>query len=92
MNCAKLSGIKQKICSFYSPPEKQRNLALIDHLTSTLQFLINVHPNAGIFLCGDRNNVVIQSLLSVEPSLQQIVPKPTHGRKILDVICTNILG
>ena len=78
------------ICSFYSPPDLGKNTALINHLTITLQTLLNTHKNAGVFLCGDRNKIEDSSLLTVVPSLKQLVNKPTHDKNILDVICTNI--
>ena len=88
----KTAGKVSKIitCSFYSPPDKQRNVELINHLMNTLQSLINIHPSASIIICGDRNKIEIQSLLCIEPSLKQIVTRPTYGRKILDVICTSL--
>ena len=41
-------------------------------------------------IAGDRNDLSIERLLSVEPTLRQIVKIPTHGRKVLDVVLTNI--
>ena len=78
------------VCCFYSPPNLKRNHALLNHLISTLQELLKMHANAGIILCGDCNDIEISSLLATDPSLQQIVTKPTHNVKILDVICTNL--
>ena len=78
------------VCSFYSPPDKNRNIKLIDHITASLQSLLNIHKYAGIIISGDRNNIDINSLLATDPSLKQIVSLPTHGQKILDVICTNL--
>ena len=78
------------VCSFYSPPNLRRNHALVNHLTVTLQNLMNIHRNSGIYLCGDRNNIDIQTLTAIDPSLHQVVSFPTHGPNILDVICTNL--
>ena len=78
------------VCSFYSPPSLKKNVALINHITSTLQSLINIHKNAGVFICGDRNQVEISTFLNINPNLRQIVQQPTHGRKILDVMFTNL--
>ena len=41
-------------------------------------------------IAGDRNDLSIDSILSIESSLQQMVQFPTHRRKTLDVGFTNI--
>ena len=78
------------VCCFYSPPKSRKNNELIDHLTLTLQSLLNTHTNAGVIICGDRNSIDISTLLSIDPSLRQTVTRPTRGFKILDVIVTNL--
>ena len=77
-------------CCFYSPPRSRKNIVLIDHLTTTLQSLLNVHPNAGIIISGERNNIDITTLISIDPSLRQTVQSPTRGDKVLYVIVTNL--
>ena len=77
-------------CAFYSPPYSKKKTKLIDHLSSTLQDLLLDHPGAAIVIAGDRNDLSVGRILSIESSLQQIVSAPTHGRKILDVVFTNI--
>jgi hypothetical protein len=39
---------------------------------------------------GDKNNLNISSIVSGIPRLRQIVSKPTHKFKVLDVILTNL--
>ena len=78
------------VCCFYSPPRSRKNGELIDHITVTVQSLLNIHPNAGIIISGDRNDMEISSFLSIDPSLRQIVLKNTRGFKTLDVIVTNL--
>ena len=78
------------VCCFYSPPKSRKNSVLVDHLTVTLQSLLNIHPDAGVIISGDRNSIDISTLLSIDPSLRQTVTKPTRGCKILDVIVTNL--
>ena len=78
------------VCSFYSPPRSTKKSLLIDHMTFTLQNLLNTFPEAGILICGDRNDLGIDRLLSIDTSLSQIVNKNTRGAKILDVILTNL--
>ena len=77
-------------CCFYSPPRSKKNAVLIDHITITLQALLQTHSNAGIIISGDRNNIEIPVLESIDPSLKQIVTQPTRGSRILDVIVTNL--
>ena len=78
------------VCCFYSPPDMKKNSVLLNHLTLTIHSLLNIHKNAGLIVCGNRNRMEISDLLSIEPSLKQIVRSPTHGRKVLDVILTNL--
>ena len=63
---------------------------MIEHMTLTLQSLLNTFPNAGILISGDRNDLGIDRLLTIDPSLQQIVNKRTRGPRVLDVILTNL--
>ena len=78
------------VCCFYSPPRSRKNSELIDHITVTLQSLLNIHSNAGVIISGDKNDMKISEILSIDPSFHQIVSKPTRGNKILDVIVTNL--
>ena len=78
------------VCCFYSPPRSRKNSELIDHITVTLQSLMNIHNNAGIIVSGDRNDMDMSSLLSIDPTLRQTVLVPTRGPKTLDVIVTNL--
>ena len=77
-------------CAFYSPPRSKKKTKLIEHLSTALQDLLLDHPGAGIIMAGDRNDLTVERLLTVDSSLRQIVNVPTHGKKILDVIITNI--
>ena len=48
------SKIKEFIIgSFYSPPHSKKNSKLLDHLISTVHFLLSKYPNAGLILGGD---------------------------------------
>ena len=78
------------VCCFYSPPRSRKNSALIEHITLTLQSLLNQNPNAAVIISGDRNNIDIPTLLTIDPSLRQSVDQVTRGQKILDVILSNI--
>ena len=78
------------VCCFYSPPRSRKNRALLDHITHTLQELRTSHPQAGVVISGDRNNMDMAALLQVDPSLRQIVCNPTRGHRLLDIILTNL--
>ena len=78
------------VAAFYSPPNSKKNSKLLDHLISTVHYLLSKYPNAGVILGGDKNNLNLSPLLSGIPKLKQIVTKPTHKSKILDVILTNM--
>ena len=78
------------VCCFYSPPRSRKNPVLIEHITLTLQSLLNLHPNAGIIISGDRNSIDISTLLTIDPSLRQSVDKFTRGQQILDIILSNL--
>ena len=78
------------VCCFYCPPRSTKKSALVDHMTLTLQSLLNTFPNAGILISGDRNDLSIDRLLTIDPSLRQLVHKGTRGEKVLDVVLTNL--
>ena len=59
-------------------------------MTTTLQSLLVLHRNAGIIISGDKNEIDVSELLLIDPSLRQLVNKPTRGNNILDVILTNL--
>ena len=78
------------IVSFYSPPKSRKNTQLLDHLLSNSLYLLSKYPRAGLVIGGDKNNLNISALLDGIPKLKQIVTKPTHKNKILDIILTNM--
>ena len=88
LSTAKISKII--LCCFYLPPNAGKNSLLLDHLTKNLQDLLAEHKNAGVIIMGDRNEMEIAALLSIDPSLTQLVTKPTRENNILDVIITNL--
>ena len=78
------------MASFYSPPHYKKNNQLLDHLISTTHFLLSKYPKAGVIIGGDKNDLKISSLLSCIPKLRQLVTQPTHKKKVLDIILTNM--
>ena len=78
------------VCSFYCPPRSRKKTILIDHLTFTVQSLRLLFPTAGVIISGDRNDLSIERLKTVDPSLKQIVRKETRGSKVLTVVLTDL--
>ena len=77
------------VCCFYSPPKSKKKSKLIDHMTLTLQSLKTTYPNAPVIISGDRNDLGIDRLLSIDPSLKQMVDKPTRGQNLLTLFITD---
>ena len=69
------------VCCFYSPPRSKKNSELVDHITVTLQSLMNIHSSAGIIISGDRNDIKMSVFASIDPSLRQIVETNTVALK-----------
>jgi hypothetical protein len=74
------------VCCFYCPPQSKKKTSLIDHMTHTLQSLRSTFPMAGVLIPGDRNDLSIERLKSIDPSLRQIIWKGTRGPNILTVV------
>ena len=77
-------------CSFYCPPKSTKKSALIEHMTLTLQSLRSTFPQAGVLISGDRNDLSIARLKSIDPALRQTVLNGTRGQNILTVVLTDL--
>ena len=71
------------VCCFYCPPWSKKKSALIEHMTLTVQSLLNIYPKTGILISGDGNDLKIDKLLSVDKSLKLLVTNPTRGQNKL---------
>ena len=56
------------VCCFYCPPKSKKKTVLIEHMTLTIQSLLISFPKAGILISGDRNDLGIDRILSVDKS------------------------
>ena len=87
-------GKSKKILAIciYSPPKSKSNIKLIELLSTQISRLRTEHKDCGVIICGDRNDLKLQHLLSVDPALRQIVQFNTNKNqdKILDVVCTDM--
>ena len=86
--CGKITKIIA--CCFYCPPKSKKKTSLIEHMTLTLQSLRTTFPMAGVLISGDRNDLSLQRLKSIDPALRQTVRKGTRGPNILTVVLTDM--
>ena len=59
-------------------------------MTMTVHTLRAQYPTAALIISGDRNDLKIDHLLTIDLSLRQIVQENTRGDKILTVILTDL--
>lgn len=76
-------------CVLYSPPRNAAKEALLKHLIYTTDELRAKYPSSRLVICGDFNDLDTTSLQD-HLHLTQIVGFPTHGRKTLDLILTDL--
>ena len=79
------------IC-FYCPPRSKSKAKLVDLISSQISRLRTEHKGCGIIMCGDRNDLKVDQLATVDPSLKQIVTFPTNKNldKTLDIVMTDL--
>ena len=84
-----LSGIV--ICVVYHPPGLtiSEHNDLNEYLINTIDLLRNNHPDLGLVIMGDFNDLEIRSLTTSQ-NLKQVVDQPTRESAILDLILTNL--
>ena len=84
--------VRNFICgSFYAPPKSRHNRRLAEFLASTVNQLRMQHPSSLVILGADINDMKLDSLLNLDPTLKQIVQGFTNKNrdKTLDVILTD---
>ena len=87
--------VVQKIVvgSIYSKPQSKKKSATLDHICQTYNFL-NAKYGRGLYwiLAGDTNEMKLDPILNMHPSLKSVVTKPTReaSGKILDNIITDM--
>jgi hypothetical protein len=77
---------------FYAPPKSTKYSQLVDLITVEISRLRSQHSGCGVIICGDRNDLKIEDLISGDPSLRQIVVHNTNKKKdkVLDVVVTDL--
>ena len=69
------------LISFYSPPRYgKHNQTLIEHIFTNLNRLRTIYPEAeaGVIMAGNVNNLKVDRVLVMDPSLRSINKKPTR--------------
>ena len=79
--------------SIYSKPNSKKKTATLDHIAETYNFL-NAKYERGLYwiLAGDTNDLKLDPILHMSPSLKSVVTNPTrlNPDKILDNIITDL--
>ena len=78
-------------CSFYSPPKSTFRNKLAEFLVATVGRLRVEHPGCRVIMAGDRNDLKVEVLTSLDPTLRQLVRGNTNKNddKVLDVILSD---
>ena len=85
-----IGKITKLICvSFYSPPKSKFKNKLAEFLVFTIGNLRSDHAGSRVILAGDRNDMEIDLLCRLDPTLRQLVRGFTNKDKVLDVIYTD---
>ena len=79
------------IC-FYCPPRSKAKTKLVDLLSTEISRLRTQYSGCGIILCGDRNDLKLEQIQSVDPALRQVVTFCTNKNqdKTLDIVMTDL--
>jgi hypothetical protein len=84
---------KIMIGSIYSKPDSRKKTLLLDHIAEVFN-MMNAKYNKGLhwILCGDTNDLNLDTILQLSPNLKQVVQDPTrlNPPKILDPIITTL--
>ena len=79
--------------SIYSKPNSKKKTATLDHIAETYNFL-NSKYGKGTYcmLAGDTNDMKLDAILNLSPTLKSVVTKPTrlNPDNILDNIITDL--
>ena len=80
------------ICSFYYPgPKSKVKSLLLDHISQSFHILTSKYgEGVNFILCGDANRLDLTSILTLSPSMRQLVVAPTRGKTILDPIISTL--
>ena len=90
-NASKIQKIV--IGSIYCKPNSRKKSLLLDHI-AVVHNMMNARYKKGLhwILCGDTNDLKLDSILNLSPNLKQVVQNPTrlNPPKMLDPIITTL--
>lgn len=81
---------KIAVAAVYVPPRSRKKAETIEFLISSYFLLLSKFDKIQFIIGGDFNNLDIKPLTDAAPSLKQVVDKPTHNNRVLDVIITDM--
>ena len=81
---------KFAVAAVYVPPRSRKKAETTEFLISSVFLLLAKFDKIKFIICGDINNLDIKPITDAVPVLKQIVDKPTHNNRILDVIITDM--
>ena len=81
---------KVAVVAVYVPPRSRKKAETTEFLISSVFLLLAKFDKIKFIICGDINNLDIKPITDAVPVLKQIVDKPTHNNRILDVIITDM--
>ena len=88
------SKIKKLIvASFYSKPSSRKKTLLLDHISEVYhQMLARYKDGVYFYICGDKNELKVDAILSLNQQLKQCVDMPTRlsPPAVIDVIITDL--
>ena len=90
-NTSKIQNIA--LCSIYSKPDSRHKTKLLDHISFAYNVLSAKYQNGLHFiLAGDTNELKLDSILHLNPRMQQLVQGPTRMNppRMLDPILTTL--
>ena len=79
------------VCSFYSVPYSKKKVQLVQHLAINYSELKSKYKNCFFLFGGDKNDLQINNILEIAPTLHMHNTKPTHERKNIDVLVSDMI-
>ena len=79
------------VCSLYSVPYSKSKNQLVQHIAINYTELKARHKNCFFLAGGDINDLNIKRILDISPTFHLHNTKPTHGRKNIDVLVSDMV-
>ena len=91
-NVSPTSTVKKiAVAAIYSKPNSKKKTALLDHIAETYHMLNSKYQSGLHFiLAGDTNDLKLGPILSLSPTLRQVVGCATRKLEMLDPIITSL--